>query len=149
MVPNNPTPDNPEDFQRQLEQKSFEISYFRNQASELQTQIQLLQKVVEEIDAAKKSLDATDQLTQGTLVPLGAGMFAKAKTEKTGTVLINIGANVLAEKKPQDAAAILDARKATAVENLSKLTATFERLLERITQLTAEAEKMAQHAQTE
>ncbi len=121
----------------------MEINYFRNQAQELQGQIQLLQKVLEDLDSAKKSLTVTDALNHGTLLPLGAGVFAKAKTDKTGTVLFDVGARVLVEKKPDEAIVILDTRKAMIEKNLVEVNAAFDRILERVAQLTAQAEHMA------
>lgn len=133
--------------QRQLEQKAFEINYIRNQAQQIENQLQLVQKVLMDIEATKASLAVTDQLHTGTMLPLGSGVFAKAKTENTGTVLIDVGARVLIEKKPEDAISILDERKVALEKNMGELTAALERAAGQINQLTVQAEKMAQQAQ--
>ncbi|GEM_PF-2104903 len=136
-------------LQRQLEQKSFEINYFKNQASEMQNQLQILQKVIQDLDATQQSLTVTDELTRGTLLPLGAGVYAKAKTEKTGTVLIDVGGRVLVEKKPDEATLIIQERKATAEKNLREIGGAFESVLQRIDQLTMQAEQMARQAENQ
>ncbi len=146
MASTNPNP-NTANLQRQLEQKSFEINYFRNQAQELQNQLQIIQKVLQDLESTQKSLAVTDELTRGTLLPLGAGVYVKAKAEKSDTVLVDVGARVLVEKKPQDALVIIAARKTTAEENLRELSGAFENVLQRIDTLTAQAEAMARNAQ--
>lgn len=133
--------------QRQLEQKAFEINYMRNQAQQIESQMQLVQKVLIDIEATKASLGAADQLKNGTMLPMGSGVFAKAKVENAGLVLIDVGARVLVEKTPADAVRILDERKAALEKNMGELNAAFERAVNQIDQLSAQAEKMAQQAQ--
>lgn len=138
--------DNASMTERQLQQKAFEVSYYRNQAQELQGQVQILQQLLQEIANTQKSLAATAAMEDGTLVPMGAGVYAKAKAEKTGTVLIDVGSRVLLEKKPDDASKILDTRKAMVEQNLADLMAAFEKAATRAEQLAAQAEKMAQQS---
>ncbi|MBI2445255.1 prefoldin subunit alpha [Candidatus Micrarchaeota archaeon] len=139
---------NPANLQRQLEQKSFEINYMRNQAQQLENQMQLVQKVLADIENTRQSLAVTDQLQTGTMLPLGSGVFAKAKAENTGVVLLDVGASVLVEKKPEETAKILEQRKAALEKNMAELSAAFERVANQINQLTAQAEKMARQVQT-
>lgn len=133
--------------QRQMEQKAFEVNYYRNQVEELQGQVQLLQKVLEDIENTKKSLGKMDSLKEGALLPMGAGVYTKAKSDTAGTVLIDIGSRVIVERKPTEALEILEFRKSMVLKNLADITALFEKTLMRYEKLTAEAQQMAQDTQ--
>jgi len=132
---------------RQLEQKAFEINYLRQQAQQIEGQMQLVQRALIDIDATKAALAVTGQLKDGTMIPMGSGVFAKAKAENTEKVLIDVGARVLLEKTPQEASAILDGRKTALEKNMGELATTFERVAGQINQLSVQAEKMAQQVQ--
>ncbi|MBI5226871.1 prefoldin subunit alpha [Candidatus Micrarchaeota archaeon] len=133
--------------QRQMEQKAFEVNYYRNQVEELQGQVQMVHKVLEDIENTKKSLTQMDALKKGALLPMGAGVYTKANADKAGAVLIDIGSRVMVEKTPTEALEILEFRKSLVIKNLADITAMFEKTLARYEKLNAEAQQMAKDAQ--
>ncbi|OIO22819.1 prefoldin subunit alpha [Candidatus Micrarchaeota archaeon CG1_02_51_15] len=99
----------------ELARMEYDYRMFQQRAGELQQQLQQIQALLAENDAASAAvaeLEKSDEL----LVPLGSGVMAKAKVADKHVVLVEVGGRVITEKKIADALASLVQKK----ERLSK-----------------------------
>ena len=90
--------------------------------AEMQAHLKVLQQLQEHLKTLETTTEETD-----LFVPINAGVFMKAKTQKNDKVLLQVGAGVCVEKTPQE-----------AQETIAK---QIEQVLEVMTQLEGEAAK--------
>ena len=126
----------------------LEAAYLRQQAEELERQVQQLAALLSENQAAQASLDALSKTksaataaaaSEAWLSPLGAGVYAKTKPAAE-SVVIEVGSRVAAEKSPSEAKGIL-AERARAIEKaLGDAQSGLNQALRRMDELAALAE---------
>lgn len=128
--------------QEQLQRKAAEIQWLKGQAGQLEQEITLVQRGMEELEASKQALDAFNDVAAGSLFPLGSGIFAKAKLTESERVLVDVGGRVMVDMPVADAKATLERRKALIQKNADELRAAYEDTMRRLSALNQEAEEM-------
>ncbi|MEM4254706.1 MAG: prefoldin subunit alpha [Candidatus Norongarragalinales archaeon] len=111
--------------EQEMQRMALEMQAYRQRAEEVQGQMRSLAAFVQESDSAVKAMES---LAEGeTLFPIGSGVFVKAKPASK-TVIVEIGARVMAEKTVDEAKALLQERKDGFIKALSKLQEELEEL---------------------
>jgi prefoldin alpha subunit len=128
--------------QEQMQRKAAEISWLKNQAAELEQQMTLVQRGMDELEASMQALASFKDIAQGSLFPLGSGIFAKATLTDANKVLVDIGGRVVVEMTIQDATATLLRRKALIETNVAELRDAYQDTITRLQRLSQEAEQM-------
>lgn len=111
-------------------------------------QIQQMQKNMLEISGAVDAINNLKKAKGDTLVPIGAGILISCPKPSSDHVLVDIGANIIVEKKPDEAVKILQERQKKimgAVEEtqkgLSEVVKVIESLTQRASLIAAEGER--------
>jgi prefoldin alpha subunit len=132
---------------------ALEAAYLRQQAEELNAQIQQLAALLAENRGAQASLGELAKEAKASggaksseagapwLSPLGAGVYSKAKPAGD-SVIIEVGARVAAEKSPSEAKTILEERAKAIEKALGEAQAALSAALRRMDELGAIAEQM-------
>jgi len=123
-------------------EKEFQeaVARFRNyqaQAEAIAQQMAVVQGSVDEHNKAMTTLDAIKALEKGTelLVPVGAGCHIHASLGRNDRVITSLGADVSAERTPDDAVAVLKKRR-------DELEVLRTKLAEALTKIEDEMQKL-------
>ncbi|MDP2718135.1 MAG: prefoldin subunit alpha [Candidatus Micrarchaeota archaeon] len=134
--------------QEQLQRKAAEIQWLKGQAGQLEQEITMVQRGLEELDSSRQALDAFGDVAAGSLFPLGSGIFAKAKLTESDRVLVDVGGRVIVDMPVTDAKAVLERRKTIIQKNADELRAAYEDTMRRLSTLNQEAEEMIRQNQS-
>lgn len=87
-----------------------EVETLRAQSNALQQQLMVVLNTLQELRAAQQALENLDTIGSESemLVPLGGGAFINAHLGDTSKVVLNLGANIMAEKKTSEAVSVLE-----------------------------------------
>ncbi|NYZ77832.1 prefoldin subunit alpha [Candidatus Micrarchaeota archaeon] len=130
--------------QDQMQKTVYEINYLRAQGSELQKQIYSVQALLEENAEATKALSALSQSKGSeTLVPLGAGVFARATLANSDLVLIDVGARASVEKSASEAKAVLSERRKKLEQLFNELRVSLDSLATHLQELNEQASDLS------
>lgn len=119
--------------EERLNQVATEIRVLESTFNELTSRQGLLERALLENRAA---LEAVNELAAGkpdeVLLPIGGGAMVRSAPPSVDTVLVNIGSNIVVEKKREEAAALLEERireiEKSAVSILDQRNQIAERL---------------------
>ncbi len=125
-----------------------ELQMQQSRGGAIRQQIQSMQSSSLEIATAIEALQNTKKVKGDTLVPIGAGVYFSCPKPDFDHVVMNIGAGVMVQKKPEEALGILldrqkkitDAMKA-AQEDMTQVIGAIEDLTRRASAIGAEEEK--------
>jgi len=130
--------------QDQMQKTVYEINYLRAQGSELQKQIYSVQALLEENAEAAEALGALSQSKGSqTLVPLGAGVFARATLANSDSVLIDVGARASVEKSASEAKAVLSERRKKLEQLFNELRVSLDSLATHLQELNEQASDLS------
>lgn len=130
-----------DETQRKLADIAYEADAIRSQATEAQRQYGTLQGLLGELDEAMTAIQALKTNPAATLVALGAGAFAPARTD-SGKVLVDVGAGVLSEKTPDGALKVLDEKRARVAQAAERLEGVLSQFQARLNDLSAKAAEL-------
>ena len=107
-----------------------QLQQFVERMQGVEQQLQLLHHQLQELEQVHEAVGALDSVSesQETLIPLGAGIFAKGKVTDTSKVFMNVGAKTVVEKP------LKEAQKKVA-EQKQKLTEIGESMQSELRQL--------------
>ncbi len=97
---------------KELQQKVMLYQFLKSKAELLYAQLQDAGNKILELNVAINAIDETKKLKPGEdiLVPIGAGCFMTAKSDKADEILVGLGADVISAKGAEDAKNILKSR---------------------------------------
>jgi len=128
----------------ELRTKWVQLQYLNEQIKNFQVQLSEVEKAIEELAILKVGLQNIGESREGEeiLVPLGASVYAFGKLMRSEKVLVGIGAGVFVEKKIEDAIPLVD-------QQVRNLRAQEEMLIQNISVLSQEADKLAEEINRE
>ncbi|MEM0023118.1 MAG: prefoldin subunit alpha [Thermofilaceae archaeon] len=129
----------------QREQLVAEYTLVSQLAEEMRKRIELLNASINEIAAARRALEETQNLNEGDelLVPLGAGVFVRVKLANKSSVVVTIGANIMIEKNVDEALKIVGSREQQIRDALQRSMAEYQALLNRLQELEQQIRSMS------
>jgi prefoldin alpha subunit len=124
--------------EEELNQIEGELQMQQSRGEAIRQQIQSMQSSSLEIATAIEALQNTKKVKGDTLVPIGAGVYFSCPKPDFERVVMNIGAGIMVQKKPEEALGVLldrqkkisDAMK-SAQEDMSQVITAIESLTQR------------------
>ena len=115
-----------EEFQRY----ALLMENYKEQLQLLDNQYQMVQATILDHTKARITIEnlEKEEKSADVLVPIGGGAFIDAKASKPSHVLIDIGANLIVEKKTDDAIKKIDERIQNLQRNMEQLASIMEKL---------------------
>jgi prefoldin alpha subunit len=91
----------------------------------LEEQMQKLEQQLQELANVKETVEEISNVEAGKdlLIPLGAGVFIRAKVKETDKVVMNVGSAVVVEKDIKDASQLVSHQLESLEEVREKMTA--------------------------
>jgi len=104
---------------------------------DVRRRVELLNTTLAELAAAKSALEEIGSLNEGEelLVPVGAGVFIRAKLAGKDKVLVTLGANVMVEKTLDDTRKYLEEREQKVRDALQRSVADYQALVGRLREI--------------
>jgi prefoldin alpha subunit len=100
--------------------------------NELTTRQNLLERALLESRAALESIKGLDGNSPEVLTQIGGGVMLHSPPPSTGTVLVNVGANVVIEKSKEEAVAILEERSRDLEKSIVSLVRERNEIADRL-----------------
>ena len=96
----------------------------------LEEQMQKLEQQLQELANVKETVEEISNVEAGKdlLIPLGAGVFIRAKVKETDKVVMNVGSSVVVEKDIRDASQLVSNQLIALEEVKEKMTAELANL---------------------
>jgi prefoldin alpha subunit len=134
------------DPKEELQGRVVEMEPLRAQGTAIQQQLMVVLNTLQALTIAEQALENLDKLEKKSeiLVPLGGGAFANASLGDTSKVILNLGANVMAEKKRTEALKVLNDQIKQLQDAQLKLENAIATIDMRLNQLTYEMQALLQ-----
>jgi len=134
--------------EEELNKIEGELQMQQTRGEAIRQQIQGMQNSSLEISTAIEALQNIKKVKGDTLVPIGAGVFFSCQKPEFDHVVMNIGAGIMVQKKPEEALGALmerqqkisDAMK-SAQQDMSEIISAIDALTRRASAIGAEEER--------
>lgn len=139
----------PEEGQEGFQRVVAELRQAQQRIENLEKQAEMLKNTMEEIENTKETLDGLKDISPGTeiLVPIGAGSYIPAEVKDPDKVLSDLGAEIVAEKNPEDTKNYLENERKDFEKSIEKTEERIEELGEKVEELRPKAQKLMAQAQ--
>lgn len=116
------------------EELAAEYGMLAQLLEDLRRRIEVLNTTLAELASAKSALEEISALGEGEelLVPIGAGVFVRAKLANNRSVLVTLGANIIVERTVDEARKFLEEREQRVRDLLQKSAADYQALANRL-----------------
>lgn len=137
--------------QQELRQKVNRLESLNQQLESFKEQIEFIDEKIEEHEKAKKTMKAYSEKEEGAdlLVPVGGSSFLQSKVGANSKVIIDLGADVSAEKEVDEAIEILEKRKQEFEEKKEDVEEEHDELEQESQELEQEVRKEYQELQSQ
>lgn len=127
-----------------LQEKFIQMEYLKGQAEQVQQQAMMLANSIGELQAAKAAIKSIKDVGEGSeiMVPLGAGAYITAILKKNDEVLMNLGADVLADKRVEDALVMVESQIAKLEEAHERMAAGLSEINQGLQTLAPEVQSL-------
>ncbi len=104
---------------------------------QLEKQMMAVQKKLVELEATKIAISEIDGVEKENdiLLPIGTGVYGHGKIAHSDKVLVNVGANVLINKKPDDAGKFIENRKREIMHAAVKVETDMKQIVEKMNEV--------------
>jgi prefoldin alpha subunit len=130
--------------EEKLNKLAYEARFCQQQMGVLEQQAEVLAASANEIRATMDTLKALSSNKKPSMVPLGSGVYVKGAGVKQDSVLVNIGAGIMAEKSVADAVAFLETRLKSNEELSQKIGKGMGEMNSRLQKIDADARKLVE-----
>lgn len=114
--------------QKDASQLMYELRLLQMQSQEGQKQLEALQDAAAAARNALATISSINEAKGESILPIGGGVFLKAKGIDSATVLVEIGAGVLAEKTVGEAQKIISERSQKLEEAVRKIALELDKM---------------------
>lgn len=123
--------------QKTRERLSAEYAILAQVANELRSRIDLLNAAINDVTVARSALKELMKLSGGEdmVVPIGGGVMVRAAYKKEDRVMVSIGANVVVEKRIDEAIGYLEERERILRQELQQRVAEYQKIAARLGQI--------------
>ncbi|MCX8197652.1 MAG: prefoldin subunit alpha [Candidatus Micrarchaeota archaeon] len=130
--------------EEELNEIANELRLYQARGEAIRQQMLQMQQTILEVGAAIEALANLKKAKGETLVPIGAGTYIFCSKPDYDRVLVNIGANLLAPKKPEEALKILEERQKKLTEAMQEAQKDLQQVVRAIEDLTGRANAVSQ-----
>ncbi len=121
-----------------------EMQMHQSKGEIIRQQIQAMQSNILEISSTMDVLRNIKKASKGdTLLPIGAGVMLACPKPDPSRVVVNVGANVMVEKKPEDALLMLEDRQKRIMKAVEESQKNLQEVVQAIEGLTKRASLIA------
>jgi prefoldin alpha subunit len=122
-----------------LQQFKIQHQMLTQQIQEFEKQNEMFQKQMIDLTMTVQSLDEFKEMKKGDeiLVPINHGMYAKAEVKETGSLLVNVGSDVVVNKSVDDTKKLMQEQ----VVELAKIQERMNENMNKIIDQTRDVEK--------
>jgi prefoldin alpha subunit len=128
--------------QRKLQSLILQSRSYQAALEDSNRQAALVERALDEISAAidaVKNLPASDS---DALVPLGAGVFTRAKLAGKGELIVSVGSDIFVSKSAAETVAFLEDKMKRLEANSATLRAQMQKLSDELNKANAAAEEL-------
>jgi prefoldin alpha subunit len=131
---------------RNLERILVELNAYEQQAQILQRRMELINASLQEIALTSESLDELKNIDEENevLMPLGSGIYVKAKIIERKKVIYSIGADIVVDKDITGAQLSLDQRSMALQNALQTTGQQLQQMANKINELNRAAQALAE-----
>jgi prefoldin alpha subunit len=131
--------------ERNLEKILVELNAYEQQAQILQRRIDLINSSLQEIALTSESLDELKNIEEDNevLMPLGSGIYVKARIVEKKKVIFSLGADIVADKDITGAQLSLDQRSMALQNALQSTGQQLQQMASRMNELNRTAQTLA------
>jgi prefoldin alpha subunit len=131
--------------ERNLEKILVELNAYEQQAQILQRRIDLINASLQEIALTSESLDELKNIEEENevLMPLGSGIYVKARIIERKKVIFSLGADIVADKDITGAQLSLDQRSMTLQKALQSTGQQLQQIANKMNELNRTAQALA------
>jgi len=130
--------------EEELSRYMAQIEYYKEQMNSLDQQFQFIQAAIADYSKAKITLEELEKTGSNSeiLLPIGGSTYIDAKVNNTSTVLFDIGAGLVTEKKVNESIKKIDVRINDLQKNLEKLQTMMQQMQSDATEISVKAQKL-------
>lgn len=132
--------------ENELDSISAQLELQQAKGDAIRQQMQAMQASVVEMGSAIEAIRNIKKASKDVLVPVGAGTFISCPKPDPEKVVISIGANVLVNKKPEEAVKLLEERQKKVSESIGAAQQDMEAVIREIDELSRRASFLASGA---
>lgn len=145
----NKPPLTPEEQQR-LQQLMAELDTYQRTAEILGRHLELLMSSLSEVSITSDAIEKLKEVKPDTetLVPLGSDTFVTAKMSKPDHIIMGLGANVMAERDPDEAIQTLKSRADELEKAIEDGNKQLQQIYERMEKIRPEASRLLKKAES-
>lgn len=131
--------------ERNLEKILVELNVYEQQAQILQRRIDLINASLQEIALTSESLDELKNIEEQNevLMPLGSGIYVKARIIERKKVIFSLGADIVADKDITGAQLSLDQRSLALQNALQSTGQQLQQMANKMNELNRTAQTLA------
>lgn len=129
---------------QEIQQKYMELQMLTSQLKQAQQQIEMLTQQVSEMGKVHESLEEISKSEAGTeiMLPLGAGIFVKAKLDSADEVVMNVGSDVAVNKSLKEAIELVHGQTEEMGHIIEEMRANFQGGASNVQEMQAELQKL-------
>jgi len=109
----------------------------------IRQQMQNMQASMVEITGAMEAIRNLKKANKDVLVPVGAGAYLSCPKPDTERVVVGIGANIMVQKKPEDALKLMEERQKLLGNSINAAQQDLEMVVNEIDSLSKRASALA------
>ncbi|WXG40586.1 MAG: prefoldin subunit alpha [Candidatus Freyarchaeum deiterrae] len=131
--------------ERNLEKILVELNTYEQQAQILQRRIDLINSSLQEIALTSESLEELKNIEEDNevLMPLGSGIYVKARVVERKKVIFSLGADIVADRDITGAQLSLDQRSMALQNALQNTGQQLQQMAGRMNELNRTAQALA------
>lgn len=130
------------DAQAELNKLAYEAQYLEAQIQEMQKQLQQMVMINGQMDSTIKTIEGLKEAKNEAYFQIGSGSFIKAKPSGERGILMDVGASVFIDKKPEDAKEVLSKRKKDAERVIEMLKNNIQQIAKRLEEIDVKATEL-------
>lgn len=130
----------------ELDSIAAQLQMQQAKGDSIRTQMQQMQSNIIEIGGALEAIKNVKKASKDVLVPIGAGAYLSCPKPDSDKVIINIGANVMLHKKPEEAAKLLEERQKVVSDAVAVAQQDLEQVIKEMDELSHRANLLASGA---
>ena len=136
--------------QEKVNQLAYDMRVREEQVKGLNDNLRLLSLQLDELNKTIETVKHVKEQTAGDdmLVPLGAGVFVKAKITDVSTLTLELGAKIMAERKPEAISKLLENQKKQTEDARKVLEEQLNSTIQRAQTVQKELEGLLQQSRS-
>lgn len=139
--------ENNESLEEAVQELQYMQQVYQNQYATLSRDINSVMGYINELNAAKTSLEKFDKIKNTSMLsPIGSSIFIKSKASSENSVLVSVGASYLVEKEISGASEYLSSRIELQTKNMQELMKARGRTEDALFELSSRLDRLLKQA---